>query len=513
MKLDRSGLPIYLDEASSRLTFTDGLVCEEISAKSTAKLSSVLACPEAGNDETAFDFYKNVHFPKDEALFAKHRLRFDITVVHPGLVGDERKKTTGHIHARMPGKTTPHAELYEVLAGTALYLLQPDRGPDGPTELIAVLLNAGDRIVVPANCAHCTVNAGEGTLVFDNLVLESGANDYGVVQAHSGMAAFLVARGAALSLVPNPRYDAATTVYQSGTVAQSAAFGTAGLLPTYLGFLAGPETYRYLQDPTAYNDAISALIKTEPLSLPVSLAALNATAQPAERRAPMTAHRMQFSPSLMCMDTLHVQAQLAVLDPRCDIYHVDIMDGNYVKNFACSIDFVKAIKPHTTKPIDMHLMVLHPADYLVSCAKAGADYISPHMDTITRDAFRTLDTIRALGCKTGVVLNPADSLESIRHYIGRLDKITLLTVDPGYAGQKFVPEVLDKVRQLVALRDELGLSFLIEIDGGCNEKSYRWLRDAGADVLIVGSSGLFNLDADLAVAWDRMMMQYAQAVR
>ncbi len=227
----------------------------------------------------------------------------------------------------------------------------------------------------------------------------------------------------------------------------------------------------------------------------------------------MADRKMQFSPSLMCMDALHVQDQLEVLDPRCDIYHVDIMDGNYVKNFACSIDFVKAIKPHTTKPIDMHLMVLHPADYLEPCAKAGADYISPHMDTITRDAFRTLDTIRSFGCKTGIVLNPADSLESISRYIGRLDKITLLTVDPGYAGQKFVPEVLDKVRELVALREKLGLHFLIEIDGGCNEKSYRWLYEAGADVLIVGSSGLFNLDPSLPVAWDKMMALYEGAIR
>ena len=160
MKLEYSGLPIDLDVATSRLTFTDGLVCEESKPKSTAMLAPVLAYPQAASEETAFDFYKNVHFPKDEALFAKYRLRFDITVLHPGLVGGERKKTTGHIHARMPGKTTPHAELYEVLAGTAMFLLQPDRGPDGPTDLIAVTLQPGEKIIVPANCAHCTNNAG-----------------------------------------------------------------------------------------------------------------------------------------------------------------------------------------------------------------------------------------------------------------------------------------------------------------------------------------------------------------
>lgn len=227
----------------------------------------------------------------------------------------------------------------------------------------------------------------------------------------------------------------------------------------------------------------------------------------------MDPRKMMFAPSLMCMDILHVEEQLAVLDPRCDIYHVDIMDGNYVKNFACSIDFVKAIKAHTTKPIDMHLMVLHPAEYLEACARAGADYISPHADTITRDAFRTLDTIRGAGCKTGVVLNPSEPLEMIRRYLGRLDKVTLLTVDPGYAGQKFVPEILNKVRELVDLREEMGLSFPIEIDGSCNEKTYRRLYEAGADVLIVGTSGLFNLDPDLAVAWDKMMAIYQREIR
>ncbi len=227
----------------------------------------------------------------------------------------------------------------------------------------------------------------------------------------------------------------------------------------------------------------------------------------------MAERKMMFAPSLMCMDVLHMQDQLEVLDSRCDIYHVDIMDGNYVKNFACSIDLVKAIKPVVTKPIDMHLMVLHPADYLIPCARAGADYISPHADTITRDAFRTLDTIRDSGCKTGIVLNPSEPLEMISHYIKRLDKITLLTVDPGYAGQKFVPEMLDKIRELVAIRERMGLEYLIEIDGGCNEKTYRRLYEAGSDVLIVGSSGLFSLDKDLPTAWDKMMDLYRHAIR
>ena len=230
-------------------------------------LAPVLAYPQAASEETAFDFYKNVHFPKDEALFAKYRLRFDITVLHPGLVGGERKKTTGHIHARMPGKTTPHAELYEVLAGTAMFLLQPDRGPDGPTDLIAVTLQPGEKIIVPANCAHCTNNAGDGTLVFDNLVLESGSNNYEEIQAYKGMAAFLMERDGMLTLIANPRYDAAATRYLKGTISSSEAFGTAGAIPSYLSFIQAPDTYRYLQDPTAFNVRIDELMHTEPMTV------------------------------------------------------------------------------------------------------------------------------------------------------------------------------------------------------------------------------------------------------
>ncbi len=267
MKLEYSGLPIDLDETTSRLSFTDGLVCEESNPKSTAKLASVLAYPQAGTEETAFDFYKNVHFPKDETLFANYKLRFDITVVHPGLVGSERKKTTGHIHARIPGKTTPHAELYEVLAGAAMFLLQPDNGPDAPVDLIAVTLQPGQKIIVPANCAHCTCNAGDGTLVFDNLVLESGSNNYESIQENKGMAAFLMEKDGTLKLIANPQYNAAATRYQKGTVSPSEALGTAGSIPTYQSFILAPDTYRYLQDPTAFNVRIGELMHTEPMTV------------------------------------------------------------------------------------------------------------------------------------------------------------------------------------------------------------------------------------------------------
>ena len=145
-------------------------------------------------------------------------------------------------------------------------------------------------------------------------------------------------------------------------------------------------------------------------------------------------------------------------------------------------------------------------------AKAGADYISPHADRITKDAFRIMNQIHDLGCKTGVAINPSESLDEIKYYIHLLDKITVMTVDPGYAGQKFVPQMLDKIRELVKIREERGLHFLIEVDGSCNERTFKQLYDAGVDVMIVGSSGLFKLDSDLSKAWDKMMDIYNKCV-
>lgn len=222
--------------------------------------------------------------------------------------------------------------------------------------------------------------------------------------------------------------------------------------------------------------------------------------------------KILFAPSLMCMDQLHVEDQLKILNERADLYHVDIMDGNYVKNFSLAPAFVESIRPYAKLPIDMHLMVLHPGDYIEVCAKSGTDYITPHADTITKDAFRVMNQIKDLGCKTGVAVNPSSSLEEIKYYIHLLDKITVMTVDAGFAGQKFIPQMLDKVRQLVEIRKEKKLSFLIEVDGSCNENTYKQLYDAGVDVMIVGTSGLFKLDNNLSLAWEKMMKKFDQCV-
>lgn len=211
-----------------------------------------------------------------------------------------------------------------------------------------------------------------------------------------------------------------------------------------------------------------------------------------------------FSPSLMCMDLLDIKNQVNTLNSRADFYHVDIMDGHFVKNITLSPDFVKVLSTISTIPIDCHLMVTNPDDYIESLAKAGAGYICPHAETINTDAFRIINKIRSLGCKVGVVLNPATPLSYIQHYIHLVDKITIMSVDPGFAGQPFIREMLDKIREAKRLKEENGYHYLIEIDGSCNERTYAELYNAGVEVFILGTSGLFNLDADLEKAWDKM---------
>ncbi|WP_312239540.1 D-allulose 6-phosphate 3-epimerase [Pantoea sp.] len=221
--------------------------------------------------------------------------------------------------------------------------------------------------------------------------------------------------------------------------------------------------------------------------------------------------RTLISPSLMCMNLMEIKQQLAVLDARADFLHIDIMDGHYVKNLTLSPFFIEQIRPYTQVALDVHLMVEEPTDFIEVIAKAGADYICPHAETINRDAFRVINQIRSLGKKVGVVLNPATPISFIQSYLHLLDKITVMTVDPGYAGQPFIVEMLKKIEELRDLKNRHGYRYLIEIDGSCNQRTYNLLLGAGAEVLIVGTSGLFNLHENLETGWDMMINHIEQA--
>lgn len=213
----------------------------------------------------------------------------------------------------------------------------------------------------------------------------------------------------------------------------------------------------------------------------------------------------KFSPSLMCMDLTQFKEQITAMNKKADFYHVDIMDGNYVRNITLSPFFIENLKKITTVPIDVHLMVNHPEDIIPMCLEAYADIISFHPETANNKIFRLLNQIKDAGKKCGVVLNPATPAESIAEYAHLLDKVTVMSVDPGYAGQKFIPESLNKIRKLINMRKNNGYHYLTEIDGSCNEKTFGQIAESGVDVFIVGTSGLFSLHEDVSQAWDRMI--------
>ncbi|MEL0551948.1 MULTISPECIES: D-allulose 6-phosphate 3-epimerase [Enterobacteriaceae] len=220
---------------------------------------------------------------------------------------------------------------------------------------------------------------------------------------------------------------------------------------------------------------------------------------------------MKIAPSLMCMDLLKFKEQIEFIDQHADYFHIDIMDGHFVPNLTLSPFFVSQVKKLASKPLDCHLMVTRPQDYISQLAQAGADFITLHPETINGQAFRLIEEIHRHGMKVGLILNPETPVEAMKYYIHKADKITVMTVDPGFAGQPFIPEMLEKIAELKAWRERDGLSYEIEIDGSCNKATYKKLMAAGADVFIVGTSGLFNHADQIDDAWQIMEQQILAA--
>ena len=178
--------------------------------------------------------------------------------------------------------------------------------------------------------------------------------------------------------------------------------------------------------------------------------------------------KLLLAPSMGCCDLYDFENQVRFIDEHADFLHIDIKDGNYVKTFGVGPDFMTVLKKVVKTPMDAHLMIRHPQEYIEACAEAGAEYITPHTDCIESDAFVTLNKIISLGCKAGIAMNPAAPLEGIRYYLPLLSKVTIMILDAGYAGQKVITQMYDKIRTLVQWREEMGLDFLIEADGSMN---------------------------------------------
>ncbi|MEH7502375.1 ribulose-phosphate 3-epimerase [Neobacillus drentensis] len=197
---------------------------------------------------------------------------------------------------------------------------------------------------------------------------------------------------------------------------------------------------------------------------------------------------VKIAPSILSADFSKLGEEiLAVEKGGADYIHIDVMDGHFVPNITIGSLIVEAIRPVTKLPLDVHLMIENPDQYIEAFAKAGADYITVHVEAC-RHLHRTVQNIKSFGIKAGVVLNPATPVESIQHIIGDIDMVLLMSVNPGFGGQKFIPEVLPKIRKVKEMAEQKGLDIEIEIDGGVNSETAKLCMEAGANVLVAGSA-------------------------
>lgn len=196
---------------------------------------------------------------------------------------------------------------------------------------------------------------------------------------------------------------------------------------------------------------------------------------------------VQVAPSVLASDFANIQQEVQMLNrSQADYIHVDVMDGVFVPNISFGLPVTEAIHKHATKPLDVHLMIVDPDRYLEAFRKAGAHVISVHLEACTH-LHRTIQAIKDLGCKAGVALNPHTSVSLLEDTIQDIDLVCLMSVNPGFGGQKFISGTYEKIRKLKAMIKASGSQALIEIDGGVNLQNAPLLVEAGADVLVAGS--------------------------
>lgn len=194
------------------------------------------------------------------------------------------------------------------------------------------------------------------------------------------------------------------------------------------------------------------------------------------------------APSILSADFAELGAEIARVEQAgAQLLHVDVMDGNFVPNLTIGMPVVKSIKPKSKIPLDVHLMIDKPERYIEEFIKAGADYLTIHVES-TENAQACLQQIKSFNIKAGITLRPGTSLSTIEKYLPFVDLVLVMSVEPGFGGQSFRADQLEKVKQLVTLRKTNPTKFLIEIDGGVNSETAPLCWQAGCDILVAGSA-------------------------
>lgn len=195
----------------------------------------------------------------------------------------------------------------------------------------------------------------------------------------------------------------------------------------------------------------------------------------------------KIAPSVLSADYANFETELKKLEASGAEYaHMDVMDGHFVPNISFGAGVVASMRPHSKMVFDCHLMVSNPEHHIEEFARAGADIISIHVEA-TPHIHGALQKIRAAGVKPSVVINPGTPVEAIKNVLNLVDQVLVMTVNPGFGGQAFLPETMGKIRELVALREANQLSFDIEVDGGIDDKTIQMAREAGANIFVAGS--------------------------
>ena len=210
---------------------------------------------------------------------------------------------------------------------------------------------------------------------------------------------------------------------------------------------------------------------------------------------------IQIAPSILSADFLHLEKDVELVNREADLFHLDIMDGSFVPNISFGFPVVEAIAKAALRPLDVHLMIVHPEKYVERFAKAGASMISFHYEAALEESGTLLEQIQALGVKAGIVINPDCPVQKIFPYLDKADFVLIMSVFAGFGGQKFIPESLERIAAVRSELDRRGRTEVpIEVDGGIGPENAIAVKRAGASILVAGSAVFKAPDPAKAIA-------------